>query len=149
MGMLDSVAEESPSGQGGDYLGVGNHEGVIEAVKLIKTPVNGEAIVVELRITKSSVDESVDTVKSIMYMDKYLAAKKAFVRLVMDITGCTEEELDKEALEAIVGEEQGMKGIAVAVQSYLIKTKSGNDFTKHNWSLLEGDTTGTEEDIPF
>jgi len=138
MGMLDNVAKEDPAGEGGDYLGEGTHTGVIEAVKLINTPVNGEAIVVEVKITESTDEKSVDKVKSVMYMDKYLAAKKAFKRMVMDVTGCSEEESkDVTMLQDIVGELQPMKGIVVEIKSFEIRTKSDKPFTKHNWSLVE------------
>jgi len=138
MGMLDNVAKEDPAGKGGNYLGEGNHVGVIEAVKLIETPLHDEAVVVEVRITESTDEGSVDQVKTVMYMDKYIAAKKDFKKMVMDVTGCSEEEAkDVTMLQDIVGDLQPMKGIVVNIESFMIKTKSDKPFTKHIWSLAE------------
>jgi len=137
MGMLENVSKESAAGDGGDYLKEGKHVAVIESVKLIETPLNGEAVVVEVRITESTTEE-VDAVKTIMYLDKYVAAKRSFKKFVMDVTDCNEAEAgDLEVLQGIVGNEQQLKGIAVEIQSYIITTKGNQKpFTKHNWSRV-------------
>ena len=138
MGMLEEVQKHSPS-KGASYLEAGDHIAVIQAVKLITTQVNGEAVVVELRVFKSSNSEiPKNSVRTVMYMRKFVAAMASFRSFVMEVADVSEEESgDPAVLHELVGDSKPMEGVVVQIKSTLGKTKGGNDFTRHEFSACE------------
>jgi len=152
MSMLDNIKKQTPSGQGGDYLQEGQHVAIIDKVKHIETPTNGEAVVCELLVIqsthpdiaqlleglKANGDENPSVAKTVMWMDKHPGGRGDFRRFVMDIAEATEEESgDVAVLAEIVGEKNPLAGTKVEVTSISKTTKSGNPFTKHSFALVK------------
>lgn len=135
MGMRDKIAKADIAGEQGQYLGPGNHIGVIEALKEIETPNNGDAVVLEVRLTDTDAeDHKVDEVRTVMWMiDKHKSAAGQFKRAVADILECEEEEITTDLLGELF-DDKSLDGAEIAIRSFNVKTKENNDFTKHSFS---------------
>jgi len=134
MGLRDKVAGAEMAGKRGQYLGPGNHTGVIQAIKEIQTRKKEDAVVLELKVEETDSEETyAGDVYTVMWMiDRHESAAGQFKRALADIVGCDEDGIDQDFLNTLF-DEKCLDGTRITVRSRNIKTESNNDFTLHNF----------------
>jgi len=148
MGVFDGMNSAEVYGKG-KYFKPGVYVCKVTRVQLITTRKKDDAFIVDFEIQAaapgdsgepSAVGTSAAWFQSFEYKESALGKIKEFLAAVLQVDpstappGMTYEEL----ATAAVGEDNPLAGALVCVETFMTKTKSGNDFTQHRFSAHTG-----------
>ena len=158
MGRFSGVASVQTN-QGGLYFLDGDYEVEVEETKMVRNRKGIDCFIISATVLKSTNSQRAVGCKPAQVipmkpdlLPTALGAIKAFAAAVMGIENpdgykeeCKKGEGQDEAndrfweesLEALVSDEQPAKGTKLHLNVATIKTKAGNDFSKHVWSALK------------
>jgi len=139
MGLFTGIEKANPS-EGGVYIVPGNYTVEVQKVKTGKTRANRNFFVVECKVLESDValrPRGIDVSWMVMLdQDSALGNIKQFCATA---TGSEMEDIDEAGVEAVVGDDNPLKGTKLQIQATNIVTKAGRDFTKVRWFPFVGE----------
>lgn len=146
MGMFASIDKAKVSG-GGVYFLPGKYVVEIERCFTLKSRKNAHLAIVECLIKESdnparSAGTRASWVSNLDGQDAAMGNIKAFLAIANGLDTTDEKLIDENVDEAMAaycfGEsnENPLAGYTMSLQCTTVKTRAGNDFTKHMWSLI-------------
>ena len=151
MGRFSSLANVRTN-QGGLYFLAGDYDVELDEVKLIDTRKGQEAFIISGKVLTSTNPDRAPGCKPSQVMvlkteilETVMSNIKQFAGAALGIEdpddyepeeGKTLEEFWDETLEAIVSDEQPLKGVKIHLNVSMIKTREGKDFSKHVWTHI-------------
>ena len=137
MGLFGKMVADAKPMEGSGFWAPGQYVVEIDVCKAITNRKNELCFIVSGVAKKSSNAEcpvgcTRDWVVNMKH-DSSPGNVKSFIRAA---TGLEEEEIDEDGTEAVVDEKNPLHGELVALEVTMVKTRDGNDFSKHVWRQL-------------
>lgn len=141
-GLFDGMETAVP-GIGGVYLSEGLYGDLeILAIKSIENRKKVRGFCVELMVHSSTGENALMPGTKCAWMtmadkDSFLGAVRGFLQVAaseMNGSKVDLKDIDAEAAELAVSDENPFKGLRIRAQATNVKTKAGGDFTKVEWS---------------
>lgn len=142
MSLFDGMESAQP-GMGGVYLTDGLYGDLeILALKSVRNRKQVNGFCAELMVHASTGPNALMPGTKCAWMsmedkDSFLGSVRGFLQVAMsEMAGAKMDlkEIDKDAAELAVSDENPFKGVRIRAQATQVKTKAGGDFTKVEWS---------------
>lgn len=150
MGLFKSI-ESAKVNQGGVYFNPGKYLVEVIAVKTIKSRKNMDLYIVECEILDSDVADRPTGSRASwvvnLAQDAAMGNIKAFLAAANGIDPSDEDAVQREITEEVAdlsyADENPVAGVKLGLQVTLVKTRAGTDFSRHFWSVYEGEAAAS------
>jgi hypothetical protein len=134
MGTFGRMVADAKPNEGGVFWLPGTYLVQIDVVKVVNGRKGLDYFIVEgENLESTSTERAVGTHASwvsSLEMDSTPGNVQLFIAAAMN---CPKEEVDEEAAELVISPDNPLHGRLVRLEVALIKTRAGNDFSKHVW----------------
>lgn len=132
MGLFTGI-DEATSTQGGNYIRPGRHLLQIDVNRVKKSRKKKNLAFAEFTVLESTVHEPGEEVSWCVNLTDHDAGLGNISGYLAAVAECEESEVDEKGATRAYSAENPFKGFKVALTTFMIKTQSGGDFTKHEY----------------
>jgi hypothetical protein len=139
MGLFAKKIAEAKENSGGVYWLPGQYVVEIAKVAVVEGRKGDEFFVVEGKNIQSNNPERPVGATCSWVVNTDLDAAPGNIKQFISAAGqCDASEVDEDSVEASISSDNPLCGEKVSLTVVTIKTKAGNDFSKHVWSQYKG-----------
>ena len=132
MGLFTGI-EDATSSAGGNYIKPGRHLLSIVMNRPKKSRKKKDLAISEFTIIESTVHEVGESVSWVVNLTDHDAAIGNVKGYLAAVAECEEDEVDEAGASRAYSDENPFEGHKVALETFMIETQKGNQFTKHVW----------------